>query len=465
MPRWARWPLDAVDPSWMSEHRRGTAAPVVRARGVTKRYRSTLAVDGLDVDIGHGITGLLGPNGAGKTTFISLVLGLRTRDAGELTVLGHDPATAGIDVRARIGFAPEHHNLPPDVHAADLVRHLGELHGLPRRAAIQRANDALWQVGLGEERFRPIGTMSTGQRQRVKLAGAIVHDPDLVLLDEPTDGLDPLQREDMLALIRRVGTEFGMDIVISSHHLEEAEQICDAVVILGDGAVVRAGILSELSRSDTERLVVVVDDRTPELAALLRAAGFEVDEEGEALSILVGDGLHDAVRDAVADLGDRDPPDRCRAPDARGRLHGGERVSDQGARIYDVGYRAYDGPRSAPIWALVTIWLHTLQRVLGLHRSFRHKVLPGIALVIAYVPALIFVGIAAFVPIDPATRRFFRHTASTRTSSGWRSLSSLRSSPRRPCVPTGVRGCSISIWRARSTSRATSPPSGQRWQR
>ena len=105
--------------------------PVVSARGVTKRYRSTVAVDGLDVDIGHGITGLLGPNGAGKTTFISLVLGLRTRDAGELTVLGHDPATSGIDVRARIGYAPEHHNLPPDVHAADLVRHLGELHGLP----------------------------------------------------------------------------------------------------------------------------------------------------------------------------------------------------------------------------------------------------------------------------------------------------------------------------------------------
>jgi ABC-2 type transport system ATP-binding protein len=287
----------------MSDVAAEAASPVIRARGVTKHYRSTLAVAGLDVEIGHGITGLLGPNGAGKTTFISLVLGLRTRDAGDLTVLGHDPATSGIDVRARIGFAPEHHNLPSDVHAADLVRHLGELHGLPRRAAIQRANDALWQVGLGEERFRPIGTMSTGQRQRVKLAGAIVHDPELVLLDEPTDGLDPLQREDMLALIRRVGTEFGMDIVISSHHLEEAEQICDAVVILGDGVVVRAGILSELSRSDIERLVVVADDRTPELAALLRAAGFEVGEEGEVLSILAVDGLHDAVRDAVADLG------------------------------------------------------------------------------------------------------------------------------------------------------------------
>jgi ABC-2 type transport system ATP-binding protein len=259
-------------------------------------------VDALDVDIGHGITGLLGPNGAGKTTFISLLLGLVTRDAGELSVLGHDPARSGIDVRARIGYAPEHHNLPPDVPAADLVRHLGELHGLPRRAAIQRANDALWQVGLGEERFRAIGTMSTGQRQRVKLAGAIVHDPALVLLDEPTDGLDPLQRDDMLALIRRVGNEFGMDIVISSHHLEEAERICDAVVILGAGAVVRAGRLSELRRG-TERLTVVVDDRAHELAALLRGKGFEVAERGEAISVAWTDGVHDAVRDTVADLG------------------------------------------------------------------------------------------------------------------------------------------------------------------
>jgi ABC-2 type transport system ATP-binding protein len=275
---------------------------VVSARGVTKRYRSTVAVDALDVEIGHGITGLLGPNGAGKTTFISLLLGLRTRDAGELAVLGHDPATSGIDVRARIGYAPEHHNLPPDAPAADLVRHLGELHGLPRRAAIQRANDALWQVGLGEERFRAIGTMSTGQRQRVKLAGAIVHDPALVLLDEPTDGLDPLQRDDMLALIRRVGSEFGIDMVISSHHLEEAERICDAVVILGAGAVVRAGRLSELRR-DTERLSVVVDDRAHELADLLRGKGFEVAEHGEVVSVVGADGVHDAVRDAVADLG------------------------------------------------------------------------------------------------------------------------------------------------------------------
>jgi ABC-2 type transport system ATP-binding protein len=279
-----------------------TAAPVVWARDVTKRFRSTVALDGLDVDIGSGVTGLLGPNGAGKTTFISLVLGLRARNAGELTVLGHDPETAGIGVRARIGYAPEHHNLPPDVHAADLVRHLAELHGIPGKAAIQRANDALWHVGLGEERFRPIGTMSTGQRQRVKLAGAIAHDPELVLLDEPTDGLDPLQRDDMLALIRRIGGEFGIDIVISSHQLEEVERICDAVVILDAGVVVSSGRLTEL-RGDAGTLLVEVDERVDELAALLRAAGYEIEGDSGILLVAGTDGVHDAVRDAVAELG------------------------------------------------------------------------------------------------------------------------------------------------------------------
>ena len=220
---------------------------VVSARGVVKRYGRTVALAGLDADIGPGITGLLGSNGAGKTTFISLVLGLRSRDGGELTVLGKDPATAGIEVRSRIGYAPEHHDLPSELAATDFVRHLAEMHLLPRRAAVQRANDALWLVGLGEERFRPVGPMSTGQRQRVKLASAIAHDPELVLLDEPTDGLDPMQRTEMLALIRRIGTEFGVNIVVSSHHLEEAERICDAVVIVEGGEVVRTRGRSPIS--------------------------------------------------------------------------------------------------------------------------------------------------------------------------------------------------------------------------
>jgi ABC-2 type transport system ATP-binding protein len=277
-------------------------APVISARGVVKRYGRTVALAGLDADIGSGITGLLGSNGAGKTTFISLVLGLRSRSDGELTVLGRDPETSGIEVRARIGYAPEHHDLPAELSASDFVRHIAEMHLLPRRAAVQRANDALWLVGLGEERFRPVGTMSTGQRQRVKLASAIAHDPDLVLLDEPTDGLDPMQRTEMLALIRRIGTEFGMHIVVSSHHLEEAERICDAVVIVEGGEVVHAGTLADIRRGP-EGLLIEVDARADELASILAARGFDVSVDGDLLLLDSADAAYDIVRDAVADLG------------------------------------------------------------------------------------------------------------------------------------------------------------------
>src|SRR5918993_4414559 len=223
-------------------------SPVVEARGLVKSWGVTSVLTGLDFVVGRGVTGLLGSNGAGKTTLLGMILGLHRADAGELAVFGLDPSTAGPEVRALLGYSPEHHTLPPDVRAHDLVRHIAELHGLPHRYATNRASDALWAVGLGEERFRPIGTMSTGQRQRVKLAQAIAHDPQLVLLDEPTDGLDPVQREDMLALIRRIGTEFGIHVLLSSHHLEEAERICDAVVIVEGGEVVRAGRLADLRR-------------------------------------------------------------------------------------------------------------------------------------------------------------------------------------------------------------------------
>ena len=280
----------------------GTETAVITAHGVVKRYGGTVALAGLDVKIGSGVTGLLGSNGAGKTTFISLLLGLRSRDGGELRVLGEDPATAGVRLRTAIGYAPEHHDLPAELTAAELVRHLAEIHLLPPRAAIQRANDALWLVGLGEERFRHVGTMSTGQRQRVKLAAAIAHDPTLVLLDEPTDGLDPMQRTDMLALIRRIGTEFGMHIVVSSHHLEEVERICDAVVIVEGGEVVRAGRLDEL-RQGPEGLTVEVDDRADELAALLSERGFAATVADGVVALEPAEDLHDAVRDAVAELG------------------------------------------------------------------------------------------------------------------------------------------------------------------
>src|SRR3954452_7153930 len=186
---------------------------VIKATNLTKKWGNATALDGVTFTIGAGVTGLLGANGAGKTTLLGMVLGLHRPTSGRLEVLGLDPSRHGPQVRAKVGYSPEHNSLPEDMRAVDMVRHIGEIHGLPHREATARASDSLWAVGLGEERFRPIGTMSTGQKQRVKLAQAIVHDPALVLLDEPTDGLDPVQRDGMLALVRRVGHDFGINVV------------------------------------------------------------------------------------------------------------------------------------------------------------------------------------------------------------------------------------------------------------
>lgn len=279
------------------------AAAVAAGDGVVKRFGPTTALSSATFTIGRGVTGLLGPNGAGKTTLIGLLLGLHRADAGRIEVLGMDPGHLGAEVRERVGYAPEHHRLPPDVKAQDFVRHLCEVHGLPSREAAARASDALWQVGLGEERFRPLGTLSTGQRQRVKMAQAVAHDPALVLLDEPTDGLDPVQRDQMLALIRKVADDFGIDVVLSSHLLDEVERICDAAVILSEGRVAAAGSLDEL-RGDSQGLVVELTAGVEAFAAWLRQAGCEVVEDGPRLVVTRGRAaaehdLADLVRDAA----------------------------------------------------------------------------------------------------------------------------------------------------------------------
>jgi ABC-2 type transport system ATP-binding protein len=260
---------------------------VLEARGVAKRWGATLALADVSFTVGRGVTGLLGANGAGKTTLLGMMLGLHRPDDGALRVLGLDPADAGPEVRAQVGYSPEHHNVPPDMRAHDFVRHLAEVHGLPKREATSRAAEALWLVGLGEERFRPLGTMSTGQRQRVKLAQAIAHDPRLVLLDEPTDGLDPVQRDEMLALIRRIGTEFGIDVVLSSHLLDEVERVCDHAVILHEGIVVTHGAIADLLRG-AEGLVVEVDDDPAPVAAALSARGVQVTGDGHTLHLSAG---------------------------------------------------------------------------------------------------------------------------------------------------------------------------------
>lgn len=279
--------------------------PVISANRVAKSFGTTSVLTDVSVDFPPGVTGLLGSNGAGKTTLLSMVLGFEPRNGGELSVLGHDPQTAGPEVRAKIGYSPEHHHLPPDVQASDLVRHLAQLHGLPHQASTERASDALWLVGLGEERFRPIGTMSTGQRQRVKLASAIAHDPALVLLDEPTDGLDPVQRDDMLELIRRIGTEYGISIVLSSHLLEEVERICDHVVIISGGVVIRSGNIKEM-RGGRTGVLVELDGGHELVADTLRKAGLAVTVSGSRLLVDAPPQpgadpywIHDYIRDVV----------------------------------------------------------------------------------------------------------------------------------------------------------------------
>ncbi|KAA0233217.1 MAG: Vitamin B12 import ATP-binding protein BtuD [Acidimicrobiales bacterium] len=278
-------------------------APVVEAQALTKIWPTTVALSDADISIGHGITGLLGANGAGKTTLLGMLLGLHPRTSGELAVLGYDPMRHGAHVRERVGYSPESHELPPDVRAHDLVRHVAEIHGLPRRDAVARSSDALWQVGLGEERHRPISTMSTGQKQRVKLAQSFVHDPDLILLDEPTDGLDPVQRDLMLNLIRRIGTEFGIDVILSSHVLDEVERVCDAVTILSEGRVVASGSLAEL-RGHGEGVIVEVDSDSSAIAEALHDRGIETRIDGSRIIARSTDpDLDIVVRDVIAASG------------------------------------------------------------------------------------------------------------------------------------------------------------------
>lgn len=276
------------------------------------QFRSTRALDSLDVSIPSGVTGLVGANGAGKTTLISLVLGLLAPTAGSINVLGLDPAHDGPELRAQIGYGPERNVFPDDLRAYDFVRHLAEVKGLPRDEARSRASDSLYLVGLGEERFRALGTMSTGQRQRVKLAQAIAADPSLIVLDEPTDGLDPVQRDEMLNIIVQVNRDFGIDVMLSSHVLEEVERVCDHVVALAEGKLVAQGSMAELAgvSGGIEMELVEIPDRprsVDDVAARLVAAGAGVRRDGSTLSVvgMSDDELFDLAARSVADAGAR----------------------------------------------------------------------------------------------------------------------------------------------------------------
>ncbi len=279
---------------------------LLRAEGLSLRYPTgTLAIDELTVEVPRGCVGLVGANGAGKTTLLRLALGQLRPTAGTIEVVGRAVADDPIGVRAHIGFMPEHDCLPSDQTAADVVATLGELAGLPPRAARQRASEVLDIVGLDEARFRPIGGFSTGMRQRTKLAQAIVADPEVVLLDEPTAGLDPIGREEMLALVGRLAG-FGISALVATHLLDDVQHVCDQVVMMDGGKLRHAGAIQALVHR-TGALRVEVTDGAARLADLLSLAGVAVAVVDDATLDMRVDGdegqVLDLVRDGADDLG------------------------------------------------------------------------------------------------------------------------------------------------------------------
>jgi ABC-2 type transport system ATP-binding protein len=273
--------------------------PLIATRGLSKRYGRVVALDGLDLELEPGVIGLVGANGAGKSTLIKILLGLIDATAGEAELFGLDVATQGRTIRQQIGYMPEHDCLPLEISATEFVAHMAQVNGLPRPAARERTAETLRHVGLFEERYREMRGYSTGMRQRVKLAQALVHDPKLLLLDEPTNGLDPAGRDEMLDLVRRIGTEFGISILMSSHLLAEIERVCDYLVLIEGGRLVQADRLAAFT-GRTEVVTVEVDGDVEPLAVYLRERGLEPRADGSTLELeLVDDAAYDAIRDGA----------------------------------------------------------------------------------------------------------------------------------------------------------------------
>ncbi len=271
---------------------------ILEITGLTHDYGEVVALRDLTLEVPAGVTGLVGANGAGKTTMLRLMLGLLHPTAGSMQVLGHDPQREPLEVRTRIGYMPEGDCLPKDQTAADFVSYTAQLAGIPPREARRRASETLFLVGLAEERFRFLGDFSTGMQQRVKLAQAIVHDPDLLLLDEPASGLDPEGRSQMLALIKRLA-EFDISVIMSSHVLSDIEQTCDWVVMLDAGDLLRSGPLHGFEKLGT--VLVEVLENPERVAQTLRERGFEATVDG--LRLIAGPGdetLEAAILQAAA---------------------------------------------------------------------------------------------------------------------------------------------------------------------
>jgi ABC-2 type transport system ATP-binding protein len=276
---------------------------IIETSGLVMRFGSVTALDALTVAVEPGITGLVGANGAGKSTLIKILLGILRPTAGGARVLGFDIAGEGLAIRQAVGYMPEHDCLALDMNATEFVAHMARVSGLPRGAARERTAETLRHVGLFEERYREMRGYSTGMKQRVKLAQALVHDPRLLFLDEPTNGLDPAGRDEMLALIRRIGTEFGISILMSSHLLGEIERVCDQLVVIDAGTLIRSGPVADFTAA-TGVLLVEVEGEAQRLARHLAEAGLASHADGDrrVLIELREEPVYDLVRDAIVAL-------------------------------------------------------------------------------------------------------------------------------------------------------------------
>jgi len=254
------------------------AAPVVTLEGVTVAYGAHRALADVTSSFAAGAVGLLGPNGAGKSTMIKSLLGFIVPEGGRMRVLGYDVAESPLEIRARIGYMPESDAHIPGMNAVSFVAYCGELAGLPRADAMQRAHEMLFYVGLGEARYRNVETYSTGMKQRIKLAQALVHDPDLLFLDEPTNGMDPKGRDEMLELVRDLAHNKGVNLILSSHLLPDVEYTCDHVVVMDKGRIAAAGPIQAMKQPRGRVYELRVKTPTADIEAFideLRAAGLE----------------------------------------------------------------------------------------------------------------------------------------------------------------------------------------------
>jgi ABC-2 type transport system ATP-binding protein len=279
--------------------------PVVELEAVTVVYGAQRALHEVTARFAAGAVGLLGPNGAGKSTMIKSLLGFVKPAAGKMRVLGYDVAVSALDIRARVGYMPESDAHIPGMNAVSFVAYCGELAGLPRVDAMQRAHEVLFYVGLGEARYRNVETYSTGMKQRIKLAQALVHDPDLLFLDEPTNGMDPKGRDEMLELVRDLARRKNVNVIVSSHLLPDVEFTCDDVVVLDKGRIAAAGPIAALKQPRGrvyELRVKAAGDVDPFLEAL-RTAGLECHAtEEDVMRVFVpgDDGARDIFRLAAA---------------------------------------------------------------------------------------------------------------------------------------------------------------------